>query len=184
MHNFIFIINYNDISSSSMRRNNKRGSLLCLVISIIQFVIAEAEATWQYVLADRKKRKSANSVTAYCERIAKVYSRNPPAVPKSPQKKRLLDKVNKAKQSPERPSPLPPLVPNLVSMYCPTLPMPGENGVKQHCKTIDISESSDETNEKREKPRWTGIVDVMFAYSEYMKGKLSICYKIFATGKN
>lgn len=131
----------------------------------------EAEATWQYVLADRKKRKSANSVTAYCEKIAKVYSRNPPAVPKSPQKKRLLDKVNKVKHGPERPPPLPPLVPNLVSMYCPTLPMPGENGVKQHCKTIDISESADETSEKREKPRWTGIVDVMFAYSEYMKEK-------------
>lgn len=130
----------------------------------------EAEVTWQYVLADRKKRKSANSVTAYCERIAKVYSRNPPALPKPPQKMRLLDRV-KVKHIPERPPPLPPLVPNIVSMYYPTLPMPGENGVKQHCKTIDISESADEMSEKREKPRWTGIVDVMFAYSEYLKEK-------------
>lgn len=130
----------------------------------------EAEVTWQYVLADRKKRKSANSVTAYCEKIAKVYSRNPPALPKPPQKMRLLDRV-KVKHIPERPPPLPPLVPNIVSMYYPTLPMPGENGVKQHCKTIDISESADEMSEKREKPRWTGIVDVMFAYSEYLKEK-------------
>ncbi|KAL0125325.1 hypothetical protein PUN28_004453 [Cardiocondyla obscurior] len=130
----------------------------------------EAEMTWQYILADRKKRKSANSVTAYCERIAKVYSRNPPALPKPPQKMRLLDRV-KVKHIPERPPPLPPLVPNIVSMYYPTLPMPGENGVKQHCKTIDISESADEMSEKREKPRWTGIVDIMFAYSEYLKDK-------------
>lgn len=141
----------------------------------LQFVITEAEVTWQYVLADRKKRKSANSVTAYCERIAKVYSRNPPALPKPPQKMRLLDRV-KVKHIPERPPPLPPLVPNIVSMYYPTLPMPGENGVKQHCKTIDISDSADEMSEKKEKPRWTGIVDIMFAYSEYLKGKLYVAY--------
>ncbi|KYN10191.1 Genetic suppressor element 1 [Trachymyrmex cornetzi] len=130
----------------------------------------EAEVTWQHVLADRKKRKSVNSVTAYCENRAKVYSRNPPALPK-PQKMRLLDKV-KAKHIPERPSPLPPLV-------------PGENGVKQYYKTTDINESTDinenidinkntntdEISEKIKKPRWTGIVDVMFAYSEYLKEK-------------
>ncbi|CAL1677986.1 unnamed protein product [Lasius platythorax] len=130
----------------------------------------EAEVTWQYVLADRKKRKSANSVTAYCERIAKVYSKNPPALPKPPQKMRLLDRI-KVKPTSERPPPLPPLVPNIVPMYYPTLPMPGENGVKQHCKTIDISESTDEINERKEKPRWTGIEDVMFAYKEYLKEK-------------
>ncbi|RLU24328.1 hypothetical protein DMN91_002416 [Ooceraea biroi] len=131
----------------------------------------EAEVTWQYILADRKKRKSANSVTAYCERIAKVYSKDPPALPKPPQKMRLLDRI-KVKHIPERPPPLPPLVPNIVSMYYPTLPMPGENGVKQHCKTIDISESADETYEKRgDKPRWTGIEDVMFTYKEYLKDK-------------
>lgn len=130
----------------------------------------EAEVTWQHVLADRKKRKSVNSVTAYCENRAKVYSRNPPALPKLP-KMRLLDKV-KAKHIPERPSPLPPLV-------------PGENGVKQYYKTTDINESTDinettdinentntdEIREKIKKPRWTGIVDVMFAYSEYLKEK-------------
>ncbi|XP_024871852.1 uncharacterized protein LOC112454592 isoform X1 [Temnothorax curvispinosus] len=127
----------------------------------------EAEVTWQYVLADRKKRKSANSVTAYCERIAKVYSRNPPALPKPAQKMRLLDRV-KVKHTPERPPPLPPLGPK----YYSTLPMPGENGVKQHCKAIDSDiDIVDEMSEKREKPRWTGIVDVMFAYSEYLKEK-------------
>lgn len=141
----------------------------------MQFAISEAEVTWQYVLADRKKRKSANSVTAYCERIAKVYSKNPPALPKPPQKMRLLDRI-KVKPTSERPPPLPPLVPNIVPMYYPTLPMPGENGVKQHCKTIDISESTDEINERKEKPRWTGIEDVMFAYKEYLKGKFFIIY--------
>lgn len=138
--------------------------------------LAEAEVTWQYVLADRKKRKSANSVTAYCERIAKVYSKNPPALPKPPQKMRLLDRV-KIKHIPERPPPLPPLVPNIVSMYYPALPMPGENGVKQHCKTIDISESAEEMMiEEKEKPRWTGIEDVMFTYREYLKGTWLNCF--------
>ncbi|KYQ47338.1 hypothetical protein ALC60_13673 [Trachymyrmex zeteki] len=139
----------------------------------------EAEVTWQHVLADRKKRKSANSVTAYCEKIAKVYSRNPPALPKPPQKMRLLDKV-KVKHIPERPPPLPPLVPNIIPNIVPMYyPMPGENGVKQYYKTTDINESTDinentetdEISEKIEKPRWTGIVDVMFAYSEYLKEK-------------
>jgi len=52
--------------------------------------------------------------------------------------------------------------------------MPGENGVKQHCKAIDISETSaDEVYEKRDKPRWTGIEDVMFTYKEYLKGTLA-----------
>lgn len=148
------------------------------------FVIAEAEVTWQHVLADRKKRKSANSVTAYCEKIAKVYSRNPPALPKPPQKMRLLDKV-KVKHIPERPPPLPPLVPNIIPNIVPMYyPMPGENGVKQYYKTTDINESTDinentetdEISEKIEKPRWTGIVDVMFAYSEYLKGELFITY--------
>jgi len=49
--------------------------------------------------------------------------------------------------------------------------MPGENGVKQHCKAIDISETSvDEVYEKRDKPRWTGIEDIMFTYRDYLKG--------------
>lgn len=131
--------------------------------------ITEAEETWQYVLQDRKKRKCANSVTAYCERIAKVYSKNPPALPKPSQKMRLLDRVKK-NHIPERPPPLPPLVPNIVSMCYPTLPIPGENGVKQHCKTIDISESTEEVSEKKEKSKWTGIEDIMYAYKEYLKG--------------
>lgn len=133
-------------------------------------MITEAEVTWQYILQDRKKRKSANSVTAYCERIAKVYSKNPPTLPKPPQKMRLLDRV-KVKHIPERPPPLPPLVQSTISMYYPTLPMPGENGVKQHCKTIDINEDEiNDLEEKREKSRWIGIEDVMFTYKEYLKG--------------
>ncbi|XP_014612893.1 PREDICTED: uncharacterized protein LOC106791622 [Polistes canadensis] len=131
----------------------------------------EAEATWQYVLQDRKKRKSTNSVTVYCERIAKVYSKDPPPLPKPPQKMRLLDKV-KVKHVPERPPPLPPLVPNIVSMYYPSFPMPGENGVKQYSKVIDISENTDEHSEKKEKPRWNGIEDIMLAYREYSKDKV------------
>lgn len=137
-------------------------------------LITEAEETWQYVLQDRKKRKSANSVTAYCERIAKVYSKNPPALPKPSQKMRLLDRVKK-NHIPERPPPLPPLVPNIVpnivSMCYPTLPMPGENGVKQHYKTVDIGENTEEVSEKRDKStKWTGIEDIMYAYKEYLKG--------------
>ncbi|XP_076238992.1 MAP7 domain-containing protein plexus isoform X2 [Calliopsis andreniformis] len=133
----------------------------------------EAEVTWQYVLQDRKKRKSTNSVTAYCERIAKVYSKNPPTLPKPPQKMRLLDRV-KVKHVPERPPPLPPLVPNIVPMCYPALPMPGENGVKQHCKVVDIKimDDSDEiVGGKKDKPKWNGIEDIMLAYREYSKDK-------------
>lgn len=139
----------------------------------VKTIITEAEVTWQYVLQDRKKRRSSNSVTAYCERIAKVYSKNPPTLPKPPQKMRLLDRV-KVKQVPERPPPLPPLVPNIVSMGYPALPMPGENGVKQHCKIVDIKivdeNVDDHVGGKNERPKWTGIEDIMLAYSEYSKG--------------
>lgn len=139
--------------------------------SFVQF--PEAEVTWQYVLQDRKKRKSTNTVTAYCERIAKVYSKSPPALPKPPQKMRLLDRV-KVKHVPERPPPLPPLVPNIVSMRYPALPMPGENGVKQHCKVVDIKIVDDSVDEnvggKKERPKWSGIEDIMLMYREYSKG--------------
>lgn len=136
--------------------------------------ITEAEVTWQYVLQDRKKRRSANSVTAYCERIAKAYSKNPPALPKGAQKMRLLDKV-KVKHIPERPRPLPPLVPNIVSMGYPSLPIPGENGVKQHYKGLDIKiddNADDHISGRRDKPKWTGIEDIMLAYREYAKGTI------------
>lgn len=113
-------------------------------------------------------------MTAYCERIARAYSKNPPTLPKPPQKMRLLDRV-KVKQVPERPPPLPPLVPNIVSMGYPSLPMPGENGVKQHCKIMDMkimdeNVDVDYVDGKRERSKWTGIEDILFAYSEYSKG--------------
>lgn len=86
---------------------------------------------------------------------------------------RLLDRV-KVKQVPERPPPLPPLVPNIVSVGYPALPMPGENGVKQHCKIVDIKIVDDNVDDhvggKNERPKWTGIEDIMLAYSEYSKG--------------
>lgn len=88
-------------------------------------------------------------------------------------KDELLDRV-KVKQVPERPPPLPPLVPNIVSMGYPALPMPGENGMKQHCQIVDIKimdeNADDRVVGKRERPKWTGIEDIMLAYSEYSKG--------------
>ena len=134
--------------------------------------LTEAEVTWQYVLQDRKKRKSTNIVTAYCDRIAKIYSSNPPAAPKPPQRMRLLDKI-KVKHIPERPPPLPPLVPNIISMYYPVLPMPGENGVKQNYKTTEIiDEADDAASDKSDRHKWSGIEDVIHAYREYHKGIL------------
>lgn len=131
----------------------------------------EAEITWQYILQDRKKRKSMNTVTAYCERIAKVYTQSSPPLPKHPQKMRLLDRV-KVKHVPERPPPLPPLVPNIVSMHYPILPMPGENGVKHHCKIVDVwQDGEDVVEEKKDTARWNGIEDIMLAYREYSKEK-------------
>lgn len=137
----------------------------------------EAEATWQYVLQDRKKRKSRNTVTAYCERMAKVYSRNPPKAPKPP-KMRLLGKL-KVKQLPERPPPMPPLVQNIVSMDFSSLsPMPGENGVKQQqrCKLLDIKILDEDvaltvSDGRKETSKWTSIEDIMLAYREYSKEK-------------
>lgn len=131
----------------------------------------EAEISWQYILQDRKKRKSMNSVTAYCDRIAKVYSNNPPSAPKPPQRMRLLDKI-KVKHIPERPPPLPPLVPNIVSAYYPILPLPGENGVK-HYKYSEINDDAEETgnNDNSDKPKWNGIEDIVQAYRDYQKEK-------------
>lgn len=52
--------------------------------------------------------------------------------------------------------------------------MPGENGVKQHCKIVDIKIVDDNVDDhvggKNERPKWTGIEDIMLAYSEYSKG--------------
>lgn len=132
----------------------------------------EAEVSWQYILQDRKKRKSVNTVTAYCERIAKAYSRNPPLLPRPPQKMRLLDRV-KQKQVPERPPPLPPLVANIPSTFYSVLPLPGENGIKQHCKIQETCKTRDEVDgDEREKSGWNGIEDIMFAYMEYSKEKI------------
>ncbi|XP_033226484.1 uncharacterized protein LOC117178991 isoform X2 [Belonocnema kinseyi] len=138
----------------------------------------EAEITWQYVLQDRKKRKSTNTVTAYCDRIAKVYSINPPSAPKPPQRMRLLDKV-KVKHISLRPPPLPPLVSNILQpKYFPGLPMPGENGVKQHYKITEISDDHDDDGDadevasvKSDKTRWSGIEDVIHRYRDYQKEK-------------
>uniref|UniRef100_A0A0C9PVX0 GSE1_0 protein n=1 Tax=Fopius arisanus TaxID=64838 RepID=A0A0C9PVX0_9HYME len=130
----------------------------------------EAEETWQYVLKDRKKRRTTNSVTAYCERVAKVYSKTPPASPRPLQKMRLLDRI-KVKSIPERPPPLPPLVPNIQSTYHPAMPVRGENGIKQPRKLIDIHENCDEDDETNHKVTWSSIEDIMIAYNEYSKGK-------------
>lgn len=52
--------------------------------------------------------------------------------------------------------------------------MPGENGMKQHCQIVDIKimdeNADDRVVGKRERPKWTGIEDIMLAYSEYSKG--------------
>lgn len=150
------------------------------VLACLKFT--EAEKTWQYVLKDRKKRKSTNSVTVYCDRVAKMYSKHPPKHPafaKQPQKMRLLDRV-KTKHSSERPLPLPPLVPNFISRYCPPLPAPGENGVKQHCKVIDISDDYEEAEETDDnQTQWKGIEDVLIAYRDYMKGLFEAYFLLF-----
>lgn len=145
---------------------------------VCRLKFAEAEKTWQFVLKDRKKRKSANSVTVYCDRVAKMYSKHPPkhpAFPKPSQKMRLLDRV-KTKHPSDRPLPLPPLVPNFISRHCS--PLPGENGVKQHCKVIDISDDYEDDEETDDsKSRWKGIEDVLIAYRDYMKGLfVHLCY--------
>lgn len=133
------------------------------------FAILEAEETWQYVLKDRKKRKAANSVTAYCDRLAKVYSKAPPASPKPVHKMRLLDRI-KVKSMSEKPPPLPPLVPNILSTYYPPSPAPGDNGIKQPCKIMDTQESCDAQQETRSRVAWSNIEDIMVAYNEYSKG--------------
>ena len=134
------------------------------------FIFTEAEETWQYILKDRQKRQSTNTVTAYCEKIAKVYSKNPPTSSKPAQKMRLLDRV-KIKQSSERPPPLPPLVPNFMATYYPGLLTPGENGMRQQCTVLDVRENGAYVeDEKIEKPRWGGIEDIILAYTEYSKG--------------
>lgn len=63
--------------------------------------------------------------------------------------------------------------------------MPGENGVKQHYKTVDISENTEEVSEKKGKSKWTGIEDIMYAYKEYLKGacrKLYVIPQLYITG--
>ncbi|XP_034935974.1 uncharacterized protein px isoform X2 [Chelonus insularis] len=128
----------------------------------------EAEITWQYVLRDRKKRKSTNTVTVYCDRIAQEYSKNPPASPKPPQKMRLLDKI-KVKPPVGRAPLLPPLIP---SFFSPYFSIPGENGIRQPYKIVNIHENDDDQlSEKNEKLSWTNIEDIMTAYNEYSKEK-------------
>ena len=86
---------------------------------------------------------------------------------------RLLDKI-KVKHIPVRPPPLPPLVSGIVPpKYYPVLPIPGENGVKQHYKITEINDDADEVaSNKGDSTRWTGIEDVIHVYREYQKGIL------------
>lgn len=52
--------------------------------------------------------------------------------------------------------------------------MPGENGMKQHCKVVDVKIVDDNGDEniagKKERPKWAGIEEMMLAYREYSKG--------------
>lgn len=106
--------------------------------------IAEAEKKWQDILTDRKKRKCMNSVTAYCDRMAKAYSENPPSLPQQSLKKRLLE--NKTKLNiPVHPLSLPPLL-NIERCF-PPLPMPGENGVKQLKPVSHLAQSTDKSTQ-------------------------------------
>ncbi|CAD6208400.1 GSCOCG00003408001-RA-CDS [Cotesia congregata] len=130
----------------------------------------EAEVIWQYVLRDRKKRKSTNCVTVYCDRIAQEYEKNPP---KAPQKMRLLDRV-KVKPPSGRAPLLPPL-PGLFSAYYPAVPVPIENGVNQlyqfPMKQRTWAEEENEESEETKKAIWTNIEDIMTAYYQYSKDK-------------
>lgn len=85
---------------------------------------------------------------------------------------RLLDRV-KSKHIPERALPLPPLVPNITSStFYSVLPIPGENGIKQRCKIAEISKTGDDIDgDERDRSKWKGIEDIMFAYVEYSKGQ-------------
>lgn len=106
---------------------------------IVRF-IAEAERKWQDILTDRKKRKCTNSVTAYCDRMARAYSNNPPLLPQQSLKKRLLE--NKSKTSVSSQS-----LPRVISIEkCfPPLPLPGENGVKQLKPASHLAQSTDKS---------------------------------------
>ncbi|KAK0088030.1 hypothetical protein PV325_013435 [Microctonus aethiopoides] len=133
----------------------------------------EAEVTWQYVLRDRKKRKSTNTVTVYCDRIAKAYSKEPPTLPKPPQKMRLLDKI-KIKSSPGRAPFLPPLIPNIFSNYYPALLSLNENGIKQQSKVNNLHENGDyddNNDSNSDKITWSSVEDVMIAFQKYSKEK-------------
>lgn len=58
--------------------------------------------------------------------------------------------------------------------------MPGENGVKPHCKVIDISDDYEEAEESDDgKPQWKGIEDVLIAYREYIKGLFAHLLRFF-----
>ncbi|XP_008545520.1 uncharacterized protein LOC103569795 [Microplitis demolitor] len=123
----------------------------------------EAEVIWQYVLRDRKKRKSTNCVTVYCDRIAQEYEKNPP---RPPQKMRLLDRVKV--KPPSGRTLLAPL-PGLFSGYYSAVPAPLENGVSQQYKFT--SSHRDEDSEENKKVTWTNIEDIMVAYHQYSKEK-------------
>lgn len=120
-------------------------------------------------MRDRKKRKSTNCVTVYCDRIAQEYGKNPP---KAPQKMRLLDRV-KVKPPSGRAPLLPPL-PGLFSAYYPAVPVPIENGVNQlyqfPIKQRTWAEEENEESEDTKKAIWTNIEDIMTAYYQYSKG--------------
>ena len=127
---------------------------------------------WQCILNDRKKRKHLNSVTMYCEKLEKLYAKNPPVRPKNPQKFSMMKrlKVPNPTEYQRRP-----LISNIVPAYFPIsmLPISGENGVKQYYNLTNVNNYNTDINvnhQSETKPKWTGIEDILTAYQEYTKG--------------
>lgn len=115
-------------------------------------------------------------MTAYCEKVAKAYSKNPPKQPKLFSKMKLLKRLKPPTLQEFRPRPLPPLISNMVPAYysASILPIPGENGMKQYCKIAEVNNYEDHPQrQENEKPKWTGLEDILIAYKEYSKGKFS-----------
>lgn len=136
-------------------------------------LFAEAELTWQYILEDRKKRKSTNSVTVYCERLANVYSKNPPSAPKPTQKLSLLKSLKtKSNFLERRVPPLPPLVPKILSTCypLPALSMSMENGIKQHSEEMEVSNDKFLNEYRDDQPRWIGLENFLLTCKEYFEG--------------
>lgn len=147
---------------------------------------SESEVIWQAVLAERLRRKCINSVVVYCNRASgKDHTDLTNKVTDGMESDRLLRVIPEVPNRAKTKRPLSPVTSEKVLV----LPVPGQNGtrpllhiantpsvvllqngVKRMAADKDWTDGPESPVAEEEKPRWSGIEEIMEAYQRYSQG--------------